>query len=186
VATGDLFRAHLTRETELGKRAKTYMDEGQLVPDDLVTQMLFDRVEQEDCREGFLLDGFPRTMPQARSLETGIEGRWTLRVILLEVHDEVLVERAAGRLICRSCGKVHSTKSSPPQVEGRCDRCKGELYRRSDDSPEVMRESLQVYRNQTQPLVAWYEERGLLARVNGERSRDAVHHSLRQLIGEAA
>lgn len=186
VATGDLFRANLTRDTELGRKAKTYMESGRLVPDDLVTEMLFDRVENEDCRNGFLLDGFPRTIPQAEALETGIDGRWTARAILLEVEDEVIIERASGRLICRACGNVQHETFSPPRVEGRCDRCGGELYRRSDDAPEVVRERLQVYKEQTEPLVSFYEKRDMLARVDGSRSRDEVFDSIMRLLGRAA
>lgn len=186
VATGDLFRLNLTRDTELGRRAKTFMDAGKLVPDELVTEMLFDRVEQPDCRAGYVLDGFPRTIPQAEAFDQGIDGRWTVRALLLDVPDEVIIERAAGRLLCRGCGNVQNERFSPPEVAGRCDRCGGELYRRSDDTPEVVRERLQVYKEQTEPLVSFYEERHMLDRVDGSRTRDEVHDSLLRLIGRAA
>lgn len=186
VATGDLFRQNIAEGTELGKEAKGYMDAGELVPDDVVTGMLMDRIDQPDCRAGFVLDGYPRTLPQASAFEVGASGRWSIVVVLLRVDDATLVERAAGRLVCRDCDKVHHARFSPPRVSGRCDRCGGELYRRDDDAPGVVRERLRVYHHSTEPLVAYYRQRGLLEEVDGARTPDAVFADLKRLVVRAA
>jgi adenylate kinase len=187
VSTGDLFRKNVGEGTPLGQEARRYMDAGQLVPDQVVTGMLFDRVQQEDCRSGFLLDGFPRTLPQARSLEEGMEGRWTSEAFLLDVPEDVLVERAAGRLTCQSCGNVHHRSFDPPRQEGICDRCgQRALHRRKDDEPEVVRERLAVYHRQTDPLIDFYEGLGRLERIDGHRSMDEVHDDLATRLGRAA
>jgi len=187
VATGDLFRANVSSGTRLGKRAKGFMDAGELVPDDLVTGMLLERVAAEDCAGGYLLDGFPRTVPQAEALERGLADGWSARALLLEVPDQVLIERAAGRLICRMDGAhIHHALLAPPRRDGICDRCGGELYRRKDDEPQVVRERLEVYRRQTEPLVAFYRARGRLELVDGDRTPDEVCSTLRELLGRAA
>ncbi len=182
VATGDLFRANLKEGTALGERARTFMEAGKLVPDELVLEMLFDRVGREDCAGGYLLDGFPRTLPQARALTEAL-GDQPYAALLLEVPDEVLVERAAGRLLCRTCGNIHHATFSPPKVEGVCDADGGELYRRADDEPEVVKERLVVFHNETAPMVDHYRERGSLEVVDGNQAPDAVFEDLKRRLG---
>lgn len=177
VSTGDLFRENLSNSTELGKRAKGFMESGKLVPDELVLEMLFDRVSKPDCAEGYLLDGFPRTIPQAEALDVRLAGEKTA-ALLLEVDDSLIVGRAAGRLLCKSCGSIQHLEFAPPAKEGVCDQCGGELHRRKDDEPEVVRERLVVYHDQTAPLVGFYENKGQLRRVKGDQSPDAVYADL--------
>lgn len=180
VSTGDLFREHRAKGTELGRRAQEYMDSGRLVPDDLVLDMLFDRVAKPDCARGFLLDGFPRTLPQAEALEKRLGSGSSVRVLDLRVADKALVERLTGRRTCRQCGNIHHIRSSPPKVAGRCDRCSGELFTRTDDEAATVEKRLAVYREQTQPLQGYYQKKGLLQEVDGDRSPDEVFRSLRQ------
>lgn len=179
VSTGDLFRENLKHETELGQRAKEFMNAGKLVPDELVLEMLFDRVAKDDCANGYLLDGFPRTLPQAEALTEKLEGA-AERVIAVnfEVGDDTIVQRASGRLLCKSCGNIQHLEFSPPKAEGVCDACGGELYQRDDDRPEVVKERLRVYHEQTEPLVRYYADRNLLKSVNGEQAPDAVYADL--------
>lgn len=180
VSTGDLFREHRKQGTELGKRAQEYMDSGRLVPDDLVLDMLFERVAQPDAARGFLLDGFPRTLPQAEALEKRLGTGAQVRVLDLRVGDKVLVERLTGRRMCKGCGHIHHVQTSAPKTAGRCDRCAGELYTRTDDEPATVQKRLVVYRDQTQPLQGYYSKRGLRQEIDGERSPDEVFRSLRQ------
>ena len=184
VSTGDLFRAHREEGTALGRRAQEFMDQGKLVPDELVLEMLFDRVAKKDCARGYLLDGFPRTMPQAEALAARIPRDAALQVVSLSVSDRSLVERITGRRVCRSCKNIHHVKTAPPKTAGRCDRCGGELEQRTDDTEPVLRERLAVYRRQTQPVEALYRSRGLLVEVDGDRAPDAVFESLRQAVSE--
>ncbi|QDU68820.1 adenylate kinase [Engelhardtia mirabilis] len=185
VATGDLFRANLSRGTALGDRAKKFMDAGELVPDDLVIEMLFDRVSQDDCRDGYLLDGFPRTLPQAEALSKAL-GETQVRALELAVPDSSIVERAAGRLLCRNCTNIHHRAFAPPAVAGKCDACGGELYQRDDDQPDVVRERLNVYHRETEPVSRFYGERGVLTTVDGSLTPDEVFASLRSALrGEA-
>ena len=181
VATGDLFRANLGEGTELGQRAKKFMDAGELVPDELVIEMLFDRVAQSDCDSGYLLDGFPRTLAQAEALTKAL-GDTPVRALELLVPDESIVDRAAGRLLCRSCGNIHHKTFSPPKVEGECDACGGELYQRSDDQPEVVRERLTVYHRETAPVSDFYAKQGVLTQLDGTVSPDEVFESLRTAL----
>lgn len=178
ISTGDLFRANLGQGTELGKRAQEYMNAGKLVPDEVVIDMLFDRVSQADCAGGYLLDGFPRTLPQAEALEARLPADASVRALALEVPDDELVGRLTGRVTCRDCGNIHHLKFSPPAKAGVCDACGGELYQREDDSLEVVSKRLAVYREQTAPLVDFYTERGVLSQVDGNRAPDAVGDSL--------
>jgi adenylate kinase len=180
VSTGDLFREHRAKGTDLGKRAQEFMDSGRLVPDDLVLDMLFDRVSQPDCSGGFLLDGFPRTLAQADALTRRLEGTASVCVLSLHVADGVLLERLTGRRTCRKCGNIHHVRTSPPKVAGQCDRCQGELYTRTDDEAATVAKRLAVYHEQTQPLQAYYEKQGLLQVVDGERAPDEVFRSLRR------
>ena len=169
ISTGDIFRANVAERTSLGEIAKSYMDEGELVPDDVTVAMVRDRLGYDDTDHGFLLDGFPRTVPQAESLAALLdELDVPLDVVLkITVDDDEVVRRLSGRRICRSCGRTFHVEFDPPNSEGVCDACGGELYQRDDDKPETVRRRLQVYREQTKPLVEYYEDRGLLRRVAG-------------------
>jgi len=178
ISTGDLFRANLGQGTELGQRAKQFMNAGQLVPDEIVIDMLFDRVSAEDCAEGYLLDGFPRTIPQAEALEARLPADASVRALALDVPDDVLVGRLTGRVTCRDCGNIHHLQFSPPAKAGVCDACGGELYQREDDSEAVVSKRLAVYREQTAPLVDFYTKRGVLSQVDGNRAPSAVGDSL--------
>ncbi|MCB9914418.1 MAG: adenylate kinase [Planctomycetes bacterium] len=177
VATGDLFRENLSQGTALGQRAKSFMESGKLVPDELVLEMLFDRVSRPDCAGGYLLDGFPRTLPQAEALTERLAGL-SVSTLSLEVPDDQLVERASGRLLCKSCSNIHHATFSPPRVAGVCDACGGELYRRKDDDPAVVRERLAVFHEQTQPMIDYYARQGSLESIDGTQSPDDVFASL--------
>ncbi len=177
ISTGDLFRANLKQGTELGGRAKSYMESGELVPDELVLEMLFDRVAQPDCSGGYLLDGFPRTLPQAKALTQAL-GDQPYVALQLDVADELLVARAGGRLLCRDCTNIHHAEFSPPKVENVCDACGGELYRRADDEPDVVKKRLAVYHDETKPMIDYYDELGSLQVVDGSRSPDEVFSDL--------
>ncbi len=181
VATGDLFRENLGQGTELGKRAKSFMEAGQLVPDELVLEMLFDRVSKPDCAAGYLLDGFPRTLAQAKALKQRL-GNQPVRTLSLEVPDEKLVERASGRLLCKGCNHIHHATFSPPKTEGVCDACGGELYRRKDDDAEVVKQRLVVFHKETQPMIDFYREQGSLETINGANSPDEVFAALIALL----
>ena len=169
ISTGDIFRANVAERTSLGEIAKSYMDEGELVPDDVTVAMVRGRLGKDDTDHGFLLDGFPRTVPQAESLGALLdELDVPLDVVLkITVDDDEVVRRLSGRRICRSCGRTFHVEFDPPSAEDVCDVCGGELYQRDDDKPETVRRRLQVYREQTKPLVEYYEDRGLLRRVMG-------------------
>ncbi|HVS18316.1 MAG TPA: adenylate kinase [Planctomycetota bacterium] len=176
ISTGDLFRDHLERKSDLGEKARGYMERGELVPDGLVLDMLRERVSQLDCRDGFVLDGFPRTVPQAEALETllGDQGV-AARALSLEVDDEVLVARLTGRRVCKRDGShIQHVLYSPPATAGVCDTCAGELYQRKDDSEDVVGRRLEVYREQTAPLLDFYEQRGILESIDGDRPPEVV------------
>lgn len=182
VSTGDLLRDQVKRGTPLGAKAKGFMDRGEYVPDDLVLDMLAERVAAPDCGGGYVLDGFPRTDVQALALEKRIGGSDHVVVVNLEVSDDSIVERAAGRLSCKQCARVYHRENAPPRKSGTCDACGGELFQRSDDEASVVTERLRVYREKTAPLVRFYEARGLLVTLDGEESPDAVFTRLSGLI----
>lgn len=162
VNTGDLFRDEMSNETELGKLAKSYVDVGKLVPDDVTTEMLKKRLEQEDCSNGYFLDGYPRTHEQAKL----IEGFAKIdRVLNFIARDEVIIDRLSGRRICRQCGEIYHIKNVPPPADGKC-KCGGELYQRADDKPEAIKERLKEYAEKTAPLIDYYKEKGLLVEVD--------------------
>lgn len=184
VSTGDLLRMNREQDTALGRRAKEFMDLGQLVPDELVLEMLFDRVSKGDCARGYMLDGFPRTLPQAEALARRLPKDAVVQVVNLVVSDRSLVDRITGRRVCRSCKNIHHVKAAPPRVSGRCDRCGGELEQRTDDSETVLRERLAVYRRQTQPVEEIYRSRGWLVLIDGDREPDLVFESLRHAVSE--
>ena len=171
LSTGDLLRAAVAEGTELGTKAKTYMDAGELVPDAVVIGLIEERLKQSDCREGFILDGFPRTLPQAEALAGITELQ---AVVNLDVSDEEVVARLSGRRTCKQCGAIYHVRNIPPAVEGRCDRCEGELFQRDDDQEEAIRNRLSVYRNQTLPLIDYYREAGILHDVDGAAGVDTV------------
>lgn len=182
ISTGDLFRENVSKDTELGQRAKTYMNAGKLVPDEVVLDMLFDRVSRPDSANGYLLDGFPRTISQAEALEKHLGPNTELIVLELDVPDEIIVKRAEGRLTCKSCGTIYNRYFSPPAKEGVCDKCSGELYQRPDDKLEVVQERLRVYHDQTQPLVEYYTRKGVLRQVDGTQPPDEVFKALQQSL----
>lgn len=176
ISTGDMFRAAIKEGTEMGKKAKEYMDQGQLVPDEVVVGMVKDRLSQPDCAKGFLLDGFPRTLPQADALsKTLVEMGIKLDgVINIEVPRERLMARLTGRRVCKACGASYHVLFNPPQKESVCDSCGGELYQRSDDNEETVSNRLDVYEAQTQPLIDYYEKQGVLLNINGDQDIDLV------------
>jgi len=169
VASGDLFRENLKNETELGKLAKSYMERGDLVPDDVTIAMLKDRLSRPDVQTGFILDGFPRTIAQAEALGVMMAEmeRHIAAVLYLNVPDDVIVERLSGRLICRNCQNPFHLTFNPPGKEGICDVCGGELYQRDDDKPETVRSRLKIYHIQTKPLVDYYSEKDTLVEIDG-------------------
>jgi len=176
ISTGDMFRAAIKEGTEMGKKAKEYMDKGQLVPDEVVVGMVKERLSQPDCAKGFLLDGFPRTVAQADALSATLDqmGIKLDGVINIEVPRERLMARLTGRRVCKKCGASYHVLFNPPQKEGVCDNCGGELYQRSDDNEETVANRLDVYEAQTQPLIDYYQKRGLLININGDQDIDLV------------
>ncbi|MDN5363319.1 MAG: adenylate kinase [Eubacteriales bacterium] len=176
ISTGDMFRAAIKEGTEMGKKAKEYMDKGQLVPDEVVVGMVKDRLSQPDCKNGFLLDGFPRTVAQAEALDATLKemGIKLDGVINIEVPREKIMVRLTGRRVCKSCGSSYHVVFNPPQKEGVCDNCGGELYQRSDDNEETVSNRLDVYEKQTQPLIEYYQKRGLLININGDQEINKV------------
>lgn len=176
VASGDLFRDNLSRGTELGNIAKTYMDKGELVPDDVTVKMVLDRIARPDCASGFLLDGFPRTIPQAEALDEALtaESKAIDKAVSVAVPNEELIKRLSGRWICRSCQAPFHMVDAPPKEAGKCDHCGGELYQRDDDNETTVRNRLDVYMKQTAPLIDYYKKQGKLLEVNGNQPVDAV------------
>lgn len=176
VATGDIFRAHQREGTELGLLAKSYMEKGLLVPDEITVRMLLERISQPDCARGYVLDGFPRTVSQAKALDEalGQRGESIDRAVYVRVSTEELMRRLGGRWICRQCQAPYHEVNSPPKVPGRCDRCGGELYQRSDDQPEAIEKRLEVYLSDTAPVIDYYRAQSKLVEVNGERSIEEV------------
>lgn len=185
ISTGDLFRENMTLDTTLGRQAKTFIQSGQLVPDSLVLDMLFDRISRADCLRGYLLDGFPRTIPQAEALSRTLDLKTPVLVLNLKVPDDVIVKRAEGRLICRQCGTIYNRDISPPVYPGICDKCGGEVYQRADDRAEVVLQRLKVYHQQTQPLVHYYADKKLLKNFDGNQPPDVVHAELKRAIDGA-
>ncbi|MGQ9475582.1 MAG: adenylate kinase [Actinomycetota bacterium] len=184
VSTGDILRDNLKRRTELGLKAKEYMDRGELVPDEVVIGIVRDRLAEPDCAEGFVLDGFPRTVAQADALKEMLAGMGkTLQHVLnIQVPDETVVERLTARRTCRACGAVYHLKFDPPREEGKCDACGGELYVRDDDREETVRARLEEYRAKTQPLIDYYRAEGLLREIDGGASMDEVLASIRKVL----
>ena len=186
ISTGDIFRANIKAGTELGKKAQEYTNSGQLVPDELVVDLVKDRLAQDDCKNGYLLDGFPRTIFQAEQLDKYLEekGQKLDAVINFEVGNEVLIERLTGRRICKQCGSGCHVKFSPPKVEGVCDKCGGELEQRKDDSRETAENRLAVYEESTAPLIDYYSGTGVLKNFNADQDREKVLADIVAELGE--
>lgn len=185
ISTGDIFRANIKNGTELGKKAKTYMDQGLLVPDELVVDLVVDRVNQDDCTNGYVLDGFPRTIPQAEALTEALEkmGQKVDFAIDVNVPDENIVKRMGGRRACVTCGATYHMVYAPTKKEGICDTCGGELILRDDDKPETVQKRLNVYHDQTQPLIDYYTNQGILRTVDGTVDIDDVFRAITEFLG---
>ena len=185
VSTGDIFRANIKNGTELGKEAKQYMDKGQLVPDELTVKILLDRVAQDDCKNGYVLDGFPRTIPQAEVLEEALNklGDKIDYAINVEVPDENIINRMSGRRACVNCGGTYHVVYAPTKVEGICDKCGEKLILRDDDKPETVKSRLDVYHKQTQPLIEFYSKKNILKEVDGTVSMNDVFNSIVAILG---
>ena len=185
ISTGDIFRANIKNGTELGKKAKTYMDQGLLVPDELVVDLVVDRVNQDDCTNGYVLDGFPRTIPQAEALTEALEkmGQKVDFAIDVNVPDENIVKRMGGRRACVTCGATYHMVYAPTKKEGICDTCGGELILRDDDKPETVQKRLNVYHDQTQPLIDYYTSQGILRTVDGTVDIDDVFRAITGFLG---
>ena len=185
ISTGDIFRANIKEGTELGKKAKSYMDQGQLVPDELTLELIMDRFQNPDCKNGYVLDGFPRTIPQAEALTEALakKGETIDYAINVEVPDENIINRMGGRRACLACGSTYHIVYAPTKVEGICDRCGEKLVLRDDDKPETVKNRLNVYHNQTQPLIESYTRQGKLAEVDGTQSMEDVFNAIVKILG---
>jgi adenylate kinase len=188
ISTGDILREEIKAGTELGKLARSFIDDGNLVPDRVAVDIIQNRLKKDDARDGYILDGFPRTVPQAEMFEGVLEelGSRLDRVIYLDASEEVLVRRLSGRRVCRDCGKIFHLVNMPPEVEGICDACGGELYQRPDDEPESVRHRFRVYQEKTADLIQWYEKKGLLTRVPGDIPWRETYGMLREIFSESA
>lgn len=186
ISTGDMFRKAIKDQTDLGKQAKSFMDKGELVPDEVTVGIVKDRIKEEDCKNGFLLDGFPRTVVQANALGKMLEdlGIKLDSVINVEVPYKDLIGRLTGRRICRSCGATYHMIFNPPKVEGVCDKCGGELYQRDDDTEETAKNRLLVYEKQTAPLLEYYNNTGLLVNINGNQLMEEVLAEILKVLGK--
>ena len=186
ISTGDIFRANIKNGTELGAKAKEYMDKGLLVPDELVCDLVVDRIQQADCEKGYILDGFPRTIPQAEALENALNAieQKLDYAIDIDVPDENIINRMSGRRACVGCGATYPVLFNPTKVEGKCDVCGESLILRDDDKPETVKKRLDVYHTQTQPLIDFYTERKVLVEVDGTQSMDKVFDDIMKILGE--
>ncbi len=184
ISTGDIFRANLKEGTELGQKAKVYMDQGLLVPDDLTCDLVVDRIAQDDCENGFILDGFPRTIPQADCLTDALGklGESMDFAIDVNVPDENIIKRMSGRRACLNCGATYHVVEIPPKVEGVCDVCGGKLVLRDDDKPETVKKRLDVYHEQTQPLIDYYTKQGILHTVDGTLPMEEVFAQIKEIL----
>ena len=185
ISTGDIFRLNIKNGTELGMEAKKYMDQGLLVPDELTVRILLDRVAKEDCKDGYVLDGFPRTIPQAEVLEDALNklGDKIDYAVNVEVPDENIIRRMGGRRACLSCGATYHIEHVPPKKEGICDQCGQPLVLRDDDKPETVKNRLRVYQEQTQPLIEFYSAKGVLRSVDGTQDMQDVFKAIREILG---
>lgn len=185
ISTGDIFRANIKNGTELGKKAKAYMDQGLLVPDDLTLELIMDRFQEPDCAAGYVLDGFPRTIPQAEALTRALEanGDSIDYAVNVEVPDENIISRMSGRRACLACGATYHIVHIPTKAEGICDRCGEKLVLRDDDKPETVQKRLDVYHSQTQPLIEYYTDQGKLAEVDGTAPMEDVFEAIVRILG---
>ena len=185
ISTGDIFRHNVKEGTPLGKKAKEYMDKGELVPDDLVIELVEDRLLQEDCSVGFLLDGFPRTEYQAETFDAFLKQHdmELSRVLDINVAEDVLLSRMIGRRVCRNCGKPYHVTNMPPKQEGVCDVCGGEVYQRADDTEETVKNRFEVYKRQTAPLIEYYEKMGEITHIDGADDPDEVFRAIEHVVG---
>ena len=186
ISTGDIFRANIKEGTELGKKAKSYMDQGQLVPDELTLELIMDRFQNPDCKNGYVLDGFPRTIPQAEALTEALakKGETIDYAINVEVPDENIINRMGGRRACLACGSTYHIVYAAPKVENVCDTCGENLVLRDDDKPETVSKRLKVYHEQTQPLIDYYTKQGVLKTVDGTAALDKVFQAIVEILGE--
>lgn len=186
ISTGDIFRENIKNETELGNRAKAYMDRGELVPDELVVEIATDRLTKDDCKNGFLLDGFPRTIFQAEKLDEFLtqRGEKIDKVINIDVEKDALVKRITGRRVCKSCGASYHVVNIPPKKDGVCDLCSGELIQRADDTEETVLNRIDVYNKQTKPLVDYYDKAGVIINIDGNKDLDDVLADIVKGLGQ--
>lgn len=186
ISTGDIFRKNMKENTELGKRAKEYVDKGQLVPDEITIAMVEDRLKENDVKNGFLLDGFPRSVGQAEALDTMLTSMGTQidKVINIQVDKSILVERAVGRRICRDCGATYHVKFNPTKSNGICDKCQGELYQRVDDVEDTVAKRIDVYEKETMPLVEYYTGKGNIVTIKGDQAIDKVFSEIQKALGQ--
>lgn len=184
ISTGDIFRANIKNGTELGKKAKSYMDAGKLVPDELVCDLVAERIAKDDCKEGYILDGFPRTIPQAEALDKAVLALGTKidYAVNIDVPDEAIITRMGGRRACLNCGATYHVQYNPPKKEGICDTCGHPLVLRDDDKPETVQTRLNVYHEQTQPLIDYYEKKNILVTVDGTQSMDKVFSDILKAV----
>ncbi|MCI2062635.1 MAG: adenylate kinase [Eubacteriaceae bacterium] len=185
ISTGDIFRENIKEGTDLGKKAKEYMDKGELVPDSLVIEIALDRLEKDDCKEGFLLDGFPRTVEQAEALDKFLEGRGGKvdHVLDIDVPKEELMVRILGRRVCKQCGATYNIPNMPPKKDGICDVCGGPLMQRADDTRETVENRIEVYNSQTKPLLAYYDKAGNIAHLDGTTGLENVFNAIVGILG---
>lgn len=185
ISTGDIFRANIKQGTELGKKAKTYMDAGDLVPDELVCDLVVDRIQQDDCTKGFILDGFPRTIPQAEALTNALNAieQKMEYALNIDVPDENIIHRMAGRRACVGCGATYHVEFNPTKKEGICDVCGEELILRDDDKPETVTNRLNVYHEQTKPLIEYYNKENITHTIDGTQTMDEVFNDIRKILG---
>ena len=184
ISTGDIFRANLKEETELGKKAKSFMDKGELVPDDITIAMLLERIHKEDCKNGYILDGFPRTIPQAEALKEALAKKDEKIDLALDVEasDELIIKRMAGRRTCPACGAIYHIVTLPPKTEGICDRCGADLIQRKDDNEETVKNRLKIYHEVTEPLISYYKKEGILEEIDGAEELDKVFEKVKRII----
>jgi adenylate kinase len=188
VSTGDILRSAVKNQTQMGLEAKKFMDAGELVPDSVVIGIVKDRLQESDTAKGFLMDGFPRTIPQAEALDGVLDGldRAVTKVLVLLVDEDLLLKRLTGRRVCRSCQTPFHVLFTQPKKEGVCDKCGGELYQRDDDTEATVTNRLEVYRNQTEPLIDYYDRAGLVVRIDGAQEAEATYGDIRTALGPAA
>jgi len=182
ISSGDLLRENVNSHTELGEKANSYIKRGELVPDGLVEKIIEDRIKREDCKNGFILDGFPRTLKQAEDLEKIFQDKESLIVIYLSASDEFLIKRLSNRRICENCGTIYHLINLPPEKEGICDKCGGKLIQREDDKPEVIKKRLDVYHKLTQPIIDYYRKKGNFFEISGEGKLEETITKIKEIL----